>query len=164
MATTRLGPMPDASADDRSEEGAQSESDPEARRFSVSDIRTSALILAAAVLLALGLLAHWVSNRGEDDKSGNPTDSAPTQSQGPSETRFPRPRPSGSDGIRTSPPIPSGPGVGGGLPGSIPSGAGQSGGLPVQRLVTAPASTCRSFNETRATLEAVTISVQNACQ
>lgn len=36
-------------------------------RFSLSQVRTSSLVIAAIVLILLGAVAHWVSNSGEDD-------------------------------------------------------------------------------------------------
>ena len=144
---------------------------PEDGRLSLSNIRTSSLVIAVTALILLGAAAHQISNSsdsspGSQDRhaAGSPPPSGrPAVTVGTPSSDFGRPdfgRPDfGADAApgRVSPSAPS-------PSPSSSSSEPAEGKLPVRRIVVAPSSACDRFVETSGQFDSVTISVQNACQ
>jgi hypothetical protein len=151
-------------------EEAEEKEAPEDSRFSLNNIRTSALVLAAGVLLLLGATAHWVSNRSDDmsrSSTGHVSISPPPSAHPASSTGVDVPTPQATASPSTSM-VPSVNTSDGTLAGhssdpsqTRPTPVGQ---VPVRTLAAAPSSSCTHFMETNGQLDTVKISVQNACQ
>jgi hypothetical protein len=137
---------------------------PRSSRLSVSDIRTSSIVVAATGLVVLGVAARWVSGGGNDQSWSSMRSTAVSTAHvpaGPPYTERPSISPNPSTG-------------GGGMPAPVSSKPHPSKDTSsptsvvtrplAQEPVIVPLSSCPRFTETRAKVGTVTISVQNACQ
>lgn len=113
--------------------------DTAARDQFFGSIRTSALVVAAAGLVALGMVARWAS---DTEQTGSALPTATVEVPPATDPSTGEPGQAPDDATRTVSP----------------------GGRPTRELVVVPDSDCGRFVQTRQEFPTLTISVENLCQ